>query len=372
METHIKISYLIISIVIVYIIKSFYTRKRKNYYKVFFKIKDDFISLSLGETHKYIKNKRFYQEVSCKIINTINSEIKEGKYWKSVIREKFKDSNSWLFNIILSNKRTYFFDLYIRPKNLRILDIGSGWGQFTIPFAKNNLITCMEPNYSKLEFIKSVAKQENVMNNISFICSNYFDLNFVSRFDLILSIGVLEWCGKYNDICYEPEFIQRKFLKNVKNNLSRNGKLIIGIENRIGLKYLFGAKDDHIGLSNISYLRTDFAKKKYKDKTSRYLKTLTYTLFEYKNILKDCNFKKIKIYAALPDYKVPTHFFSIKQNLKKSRMNDYILSGGMIIDHDGTNGKILQNMEELNSIYYTLAEMNISHYFAPSFYIIAS
>ena len=372
METHIQISFLVILIVAIYIFKSLYKPDLKNRHTIYFKIKNNLNSLLLGETYKNIQNKTYYQEISSEIIHTITSEIKEGKYWKSVIKEKFKDTNSWLYNIILSKKRTHFFDRYICPKNLRILDIGSGWGQFTIPFARKNFITCIEPNHAKLEFIKSVAKQENVKNNISFICSNYFDLNFVSRFDLILSIGVLEWCGKYNDMSQEPEIIQRKFLKNIKNDLSSNGKLIIGIENRIGLKYLLGANDDHTGLSGISYLRTEFSKKKYKDHTGKCLKTLTYTLYEYRNILKDCNFKKIQMYAALPDYKIPTEFFPITKNLKNSAMNNYILKGGKIIDHDGTNGNILKNFDELNSTYFTLAEMNISHYFAPSFYIIAS
>ena len=42
------------------------------------------------------------------------------------------------------------------------------------------------------------------------------------------------------------------------------------------------------------------------------------------------------------------------------------------MEHDGGNGKKLGNQDELQSIYQSLAEMDLAHYFAPSFYIEAS
>jgi hypothetical protein len=53
-------------------------------------------------------------------------------------------------------------------------------------------------------------------------------------------------------------------------------------------------------------------------------------------------------------------------------MNDFLLNGGWIDEHDGSDGTMLSNQEELKSLYLSLAEMNLAHYFAPSFFIEAS
>ena len=52
-------------------------------------------------------------------------------------------------------------------------------------------------------------------------------------------------------------------------------------------------------------------------------------------------------------------------------LNNFINDGGKVDEHDGSNGQKLENLDEIYSMYNSLAEMNLAHYFAPSFYIIA-
>ena len=47
---------------------------------------------------------------------------------------------------------------------------------------------------------------------------------------------------------------QQNVIRNAYNLLKPGGVLYIGIENKYGLKYLLGEKDDHSGLENFVYL----------------------------------------------------------------------------------------------------------------------
>lgn len=325
--------------------------------------------LNEGELFRSDTKELLYRDTSEQNIKSIIYEIESGSKWKESIRDKFKKQDPWLYDIITSSKRTKFLNEFIRPNRQNILDIGSGWGQFSIPLAKTNHVCALEPTPERLDFIKTVSKQENVSQNLSFICADYENIEFQTKFDLILSIGVLEWVGKFTSSEISPETAQFEFLKKIKKDLSKNGVLVIGIENRLGLKYLFGANDDHIGLPDISCFCNAIAKSKFKQKTGQQLQCFTYSIVEYKNLFYKAGFTKIKFYASLPDYKLPERIFPISEDLSECEMNNSIQNGGKVDEHDGTNGEKLDNQSEIDSMYKSLAEMGISHYFAPSFFI---
>ena len=45
-----------------------------------------------------------------------------------------------------------------------------------------------------------------------FLGVDYMDVHFETKFDLILSIGVLEWVGAFRESNQPPEEIQKEFL----------------------------------------------------------------------------------------------------------------------------------------------------------------
>ena len=230
--------------------------------RISFLIKNKIIILKNGRI--YIKNKEFfYNELELEYLNQIKNIISSGKNWKKVIEEKLKEKNPWLCDIVLNNKRSKFLEfLDIRSQDI-ILDIGAGWGQFTIPIAKKNKVCAIDSNVNKIEIIKKIAIQERINKNIFFMGCDYLDTTFFTKFNFILCIGVLEWVGVFrkND---DPHDVQMSFLKKIKNNLKKNGKLVIGIENRVGLKYLMGSEDDHTGKKNISYFNLHKSRLIYK------------------------------------------------------------------------------------------------------------
>ena len=310
-----------------------------------------------------------YRDTQAKVLEDLNTEIRKGIPWREATRRQFEQSNPWLFKIVTHEFRNRFIKEQPPKTSELVLDIGAGWGQTALPLAKTNKVCALEPTAERLAFIKAAAKQENVMENLFFIGSDYMEVEFQTKFHLILSIGVLEWVAAFRKDG-EPEEIQAAFLAKTKTDLSTGGRLVIGIENRLGLKYLLGANDDHIGIHNIACLKKDMAKLKYKQKTGQELRCLTHSIIEYQKMLKDAGYGQIRFFAALPDYKLPERIFSIEGS--QCRINDFFLNGGWFGEHDGTNGLPLKNQEELQSLYLSLAEMNLAHYFAPSFFIEAS
>jgi 2-polyprenyl-3-methyl-5-hydroxy-6-metoxy-1,4-benzoquinol methylase len=333
-----------------------------------FRIGSEKVILKNGQSH-CVETKRYYRDTEKEKIFDILNLINTGTKWKEAVEESFAETNPWLKSIVTSPKRCKFLEEMTLSKNLRVLDIGAGWGQTTIPLARTYKVCALEPTPERLDFIQAAAKQENVTKNLFFIGSDYMEVEFQTKFDLILSIGVLEWIGAFREDG-EAEELQADFLAKTKADLRSDGKLVIGIENRLGLKYLLGANDDHIGIPDIACHTKDLAKEKYKHTTNNELRCLTYSLAEYEKMLKNAGYQELHFYAALPDYKLPDKIFPIEGI--ECKMNDFILSGGWIDEHDGTNGSALKNQNELKSLYLSLAEMRLAHYFAPSFFIEAS
>jgi len=342
------------------------SKKKSNELKtISFKIGSEKVILNSGESH-CVEPSTCYRDTGKEKIFDILNLMNSGTKWDDAVEEIFAETNPWLCSIVTSPKRYKFLEEMSLEQNQRVLDIGAGWGQTAIPLARTNKACALEPTPERMDFIQAAAKQEHVAENLFFIGSDYMEVEFQTKFDLILSIGVLEWIGAFREDG-EAEEIQAAFLAKTKQDLRIDGKLVIGIENRLGLKYLLGANDDHIGIPNIACHTKDLSKKKYKHVTDKELRCLTHSMTEYEKMLKEAGYCRVKFFAALPDYKLPEKIFPI--NGSNCKMNDFILNGGWIGEHDGTNGNPLPNQEELKSLYLSLAEMNLAHYFAPSFFI---
>ena len=134
---------------------SFSENKRRDITgKVSFKINKQNHSLEWGDTFTS-KPENCYQDTKEENIRSIIEKIQNGTPWKQAVKQKFKTNNPWLYEIVCSPKRTKFLDEFVKPKDLQILDIGAGWGQFTLPLAKQNQICSLEPTPERLDFIRT-------------------------------------------------------------------------------------------------------------------------------------------------------------------------------------------------------------------------
>jgi len=118
-----------------------------------------------------------------------------------------------------------------------ILEVGSGCGAIS-PFLAQHAqsLTALEGSRRRA---KLTAMRCRGLPNVSVYCDNFQDSQFDRRFDVVTSIGVLEYAGCYFDAPYAFDRLAEV--------LAPEGVLIIAIENRLGLKYLAGAPEDHTG-----------------------------------------------------------------------------------------------------------------------------
>lgn len=207
-----------------------------------------------------------------------------------------------------------------KRNNIRCLDIGSGLGNISEMLSHlYQEVYSLEAVKERLEFQKRRYKNSK-RSNIILARGNASSLPFQDNFfDLVVCNGLLEWIGMMNTDC-PPRQAQLSFLLEVKRILSPRGCLYVGIENRIGLPFLLGARD-HSGLPYTSFMPrmlASFVVKRFgqsgglygpaqvKKREERGYFTYTYTIRGYRSLLNEAGFK-FKTYWVFPSYNIPIY-----------------------------------------------------------------
>jgi SAM-dependent methyltransferase len=305
-----------------------------------------------------------YQDIDSNVMGGLILEIQAGRPWREAVTLRLAKSFPWLYSIVTSPKR----DLFLRQNpplpGSSILDIGSGWGQFALPLAHYANVTALEPAPERLAFIRAAAAQDGLEGNMCFVQGDLLDIDFDTKFDVACCIGVLEWVPKFR--VGDPYNLQLEFLRKACQALAPAGCLILGIENRLGLKYILGSNDDHIGVPLIAVYDRQLAKRKWRERAGQHLRSFTYTRAELGMMLRKAGFGRINFHAAFPDYKLPEIILPAN-----AAVNQFFKEGNFIEEHDGSTGEKLDFQEELKSHYCSLAELEIANEFAPSFFAVA-
>lgn len=299
------------------------------------------------------------------------AEIEAGRPWAEVVRERYGNSRPWLYRIIADPSRIAFFDSVLPAGEGPVLDIGAGWGQITRPLAARRPVVCVEPVAERMAFIRAAARQEGVHDRIACVESDYLELEFTTRFAAVCAIGVLEWAGAFQESS-DPQRRQRDFLTKIRRDLAPGGALVLGIENRIGLKYLLGCPDDHIGVPHIACLPAPLAARRWHEATRHTLRSFTYTMPELTDLLRDAGFSRAEFFAAFPDYKLPSAIVPIGPD--GAAVSDWFNRNAPPPEHNGYDGTPLDAafQESLSAHYKTLAAARIAHHFVPSFFVRAT
>ena len=307
---------------------------------------------------------QLYRDAPDDTLQSIQTDIARGEPWREVVGRHLR-ANPWLVRIVTDPARKLWLDFHPPRAGACVLDVGSGWGQWAVPAAATARVVALEPNPARLAVIRAIAEQEKCAGRMYFVGAAAEKADFpVQTFDQIYSIGVLEWVPKFAPD-QDPIDAQRGFLRRLCDLLARGGECVIGIENRLGLKYLLGARDDHTGLSGISCLNAAAAARAYLAKTGQPLRVFTHTLVEYDALLRGAGFTQVEFFAAFPDYKLPQVILPVADG----SANRHCLEGTYIPEHDGHDGALLGFQDELASHYRSLAVLGVAGLFAPSFFI---
>ena len=208
-----------------------------------------------------------------------------------------EEKKSWPVLYHLSQLRENIVEWLPITKDMKVLEVGSGCGAITGALSrKAGEVTCVELS-KKRSSINAYRHMD--CENITIHVGNFQDIepDLDADYDFICLIGAFEYGQAYIDSDNPFEDYLRILAKHKK----AEGRIVIAIENRLGLKYWAGCKEDHLGtwFSGLEgYPEGGVVR--------------TFTRDALVKIAKNCGFSDVEMsmYYPYPDYKFMTNLYS--------------------------------------------------------------
>jgi 2-polyprenyl-3-methyl-5-hydroxy-6-metoxy-1,4-benzoquinol methylase len=170
-----------------------------------------------------------------------------------------------------------------------ILEIGAGCGAITRFLGESGAnVLALEGSLRRATIARSRTRD---LSNVTVLAERFSDFELEHKFDVVTLIGVLEYANLFTDANNAP----LAMLQKVRSLLKPEGRLIIAIENQLGLKYFAGAHEDHVGVPMFG------VEDRYTNKSVR-----TFGMRELTALLCEAGFPVSDFLACFPDYKLPS------------------------------------------------------------------
>lgn len=270
----------------------------------------------------------------------IAMDCKENLYNDVIAREK-----SWPVLYHFSHIRQNIAQWLPISKADQVLEIGSGCGAVTGILAKKaGVVRCIELS-KKRSYINAYRNRKE--NNIRIDVGNFQDIeqNLTEKYDYITLIGVFEYSEGY--IGGKDPYVN--MLKKISAHLKPGGRIVIAIENRLGLKYWAGCREDHVGefFEGLEgYSHTSGVK--------------TFSRGELEKVIRAAGDFQMDFYYPYPDYKFPMTIYSDRRLPGVGELNSNMCN------YDRNR---LQVFDE-TKVYDTLAQNQLFPQFSNSFLVI--
>lgn len=271
-------------------------------------------------------------------------EIAEN-YQDQEFNQVVAQQKSWPVMYHFLNIRQNIVEWLPLDKGQRVLEIGAGCGAITGALAdKAGEVVCVELS-RKRSLIN--ANRNKAHENIKIMVGNFQDIaeNLEKKFDLITLIGVFEYSSGY--ITGDQPYVN--MLKEIKEHLTADGKIVIAIENRLGLKYWAGCTEDHVG--------------RYFEGLEGYPQTegvRTFSKPELESIIQEAGGLRPEFYYPYPDYKFPTVIYS----------DDYLPGKGELVNNLCNFDRERLLLFDEAKVFDSLCESGLFPLYANSFLVI--
>ena len=255
------------------------------------------------------------------------------------------ERKSWAILYHFSNVRENIVQSMPITKEDSVLEIGAGCGAITGVLARMAKSVDAVELSMKRSMINAYRHQE--ADNVTIKVGNFQEVeqHLEKKYDVITLIGVFEYACSY----INSEQPYAEFLEIIKKHLAPNGRLILAIENKFGLKYWAGSREDHTG--------------KFFDGLEGYIdtdsKVRTFSKEALKKIITDAGYGKAEFYYPFPDYKFPVQIFSDEYLPREDDLN---------IGLDTFDNTRMMLFNE-NRVYANLLKEKKFEFFANSFFI---
>lgn len=253
---------------------------------------------------------------------------------------------SWPILYHFSHVRENIIDWLPMTGNERVLEIGAGPGAITGALARKAAsVTCIDLSRKRCMIN---AYRHRDCSNLRMLVGNFQDIeaNLNEEFDLITLIGVFEYAQF--SIQSENPFVD--YLTRIKRHLAPGGRLVIAIENRLGLKYWAGATEDHTGVyfeGIEGYPTTDYVR--------------TFSKPELEAVMREAGLETFEFFYPYPDYKLPERIYSDHYLPKKGELNR---------NRQNLDRERIQVFHE-ERVYDSLLESGLFPQFSNSFLVVA-
>lgn len=218
-----------------------------------------------------------------------------------------EEKKSWEILYHLSPLRENIVEWLPIGKTMKVLEVGSGCGAITGALSrKAGEVTCVELS-KKRSMINAYRHMD--ADNVTIHVGNFQDVEpeLACDYDYICLIGVFEYAQAYigSRTPYDD------FLRIVKKHVKTGGHIAIAIENKFGLKYWAGCKEDHLGtwFSGLEdYPEGGVVR--------------TFTRDGLLAIARRCGFTETQMYYPYPDYKFMTTLYSDRRLPKRGELSN--------------------------------------------------
>lgn len=262
----------------------------------------------------------------------------------------------WKVLYHLTRMRKSLLNWYVFKENSVLLEIGGAFGALTGLFCdKCKQVVSIERFLNKAEQIYERHKHRD---NLTVYAGRIEDIPLTEKFDYITVIGVLEyikafWNSGNNrsvaELCSE-------YLSELRRLLKPDGKILLAVENRYGLKYFCGAPEPHTG---IPFSGINGYPERYPEGYPEKVKGYSFSKRELIRIIEGAGFPFYKFYFPLPDYKLPQLIYSqdyIPESSIRERVLPYYQDPSSLLAYE-------------NDIYDDIIENNVFDFFSNSFLV---
>lgn len=240
---------------------------------------------------KYLTNKfekRYADSVEDELLDLFSSQDPRQERKKTL-----SNNPSWEQYYHLSPYRGAVIDWFDFEEGSTVLEVGAGTGAVTETLVKKPVNVSALDMSLKRSLINATRNQH--ADNLEVVVGNLSQMKAGTKFDYVVCVGVLEYAGAF----IEHAQPYKHFLEIMRQHLKPGGELILAIENRLGLKYWAGAREDHTGgfFDGINQYPTP-------------KQVQTFGRKELSNLLNESGYDEAEFYYPYPDYKNPHIIYS--------------------------------------------------------------
>ncbi|MDE5952109.1 MAG: class I SAM-dependent methyltransferase, partial [Acetatifactor sp.] len=229
------------------------------------------------------------------------------KYSQVEYGQLIEQRKSWPLLYHLSPLRENIVDFVPMSTEDKVLEVGSGCGAITGALARKAAsVTCVDLS-KKRSMIN--AYRHSDCDNITIHVGNFQDIEpqLPRDYNYICLIGAFEYGRGY----IGGERPYEEFLRILAGHLAPGGRILIAIENKYGLKYFAGCKEDHVG----NYFA---GIENYQDGGN----ARTFSRQGLEKIFASCGIEEYSFYYPYPDYKFMTTIFSDRRQPGRGELSN--------------------------------------------------